>query len=338
MMIDAPLRDVPLADVAAQATRFESMGFAGLWTFETRSDPFLSLLPAAIATERMSIGTNVAIAFARTPFATAMTAWDLNKASHGRLILGLGTQVRAHVERRFSAQFEHPAPRITDYVDCLRAIWDTFQNGTRPAFKGRFYQFTLINDFFNPGPCEHPHIPIFLAGVNERMCRAAGEVADGFHLHPMHSPSYIREVILPALAAGARARGRNAEDITLHAPVFVVYGDSEPERAAMERSVRQQVAFYASTPSYRSFLAHHGHEEMAKRLSVMMRNGEVAKMASAVPDSLLAEVAVSARFSELRGAIEARYSSGLAHRASLYTAVTPDSPIEAWRQLTHYTA
>lgn len=334
MKIDAPLRGIALADVAGEAARYERMGFAGLWTFETTSDPFLPLLPAAMGTRRISVGTNIAVAFARSPYATAVTAWDLQKASGGRLILGLGTQVRAHVERRFAAPFEHPAARVTEFIDCMRAVWTTFQSGARPQFKGRFYQFTLINDFFNAGPCEHPHIPVYLAGVNERMCRAAGEVADGFHLHPMHSPGYLREVIHPALADGARRRKRSAADIVVHAPVFVVFGDDERERARMERSVRQQVAFYASTPSYRSFLAYHGFEEVGRKLSAAMRAGELDAMPAMVPDALLEEVAISARFAELGAALRARYAGGLAQRASLYTPVPADADEGVWKALT----
>lgn len=334
MKIDAPMRDIPLDEVAAEAKRYERMGFDGLWTFETRTDPFFPLLPAATGTQHISIGTNVAIAFARTPFATAMAAWDLQRLSAGRLILGLGTQVRAHVERRFSGEFEHPAARVTDYIQCVRAIWNTFQTGARPDHKGRFYQFTLINDFFNPGPIEHPNIPVWLAGVNERMCRAAGEVADGFHLHPMNSPGYIRDVIKPALAKGAEHCARNPDEIQLHAPVFVVFGDSEKERSRMELSVRQQIAFYSSTPSYRSFLAYHGFEGVAKELSGLMRAGEIDKMPGLVPDALLDAVAISGRFDELRAMIEARYAGGLAHRASLYTAVPQDADENIWTSLT----
>jgi len=337
MKIDAPLRDIPLGHVADEARRYERMGFDGLWTFETRADPFLALLPAALATERMSIGTNIAVAFARSPYATAVSAWDLQKASGGRMILGLGTQVRPHVERRFSMPFEHPAARVTEFIDCVRAVWDTFQSGARPGFKGRFYQFTLMNDFFNAGPCDHPHIPIFLAGVNERMCRAAGEVADGFHLHPMHSPGYLRDVIHPALAEGAALRSRDAAQIVVHAPVFVVYGDSEAERSRMEQSVRAQVAFYGSTPSYRSFLAYHGFEEVGKALSVAMRNGEIATMPSLVPDALLEAVTLSGTFAEIGAALRQRYAGGLAHRASLYVPVPKDADEEAWSALTQGT-
>lgn len=334
MKIDAPMRDMPLSEVGGEAARYERLGFDGVWSFETRSDPFLTLLPAALSTERMSIGTNIAVAFARTPFATAMLGWDLQKASGGRLILGLGTQVRAHVERRFSAEFEHPAARVTEYIDCMRAIWRTFQSGERPAFKGRFYNFTLINDFFNPGPIEHPDIPVWLAGVNERMCRAAGEAADGFHLHPMNSPGYIREVVRPALAAGAAARDRDAGAIALHAPVFVILGDSEEERAKAEMGVRKQVAFYASTPSYRAFLAHHGCEEVGKQLSALMRSGEMAKMPALVPDTLMEAVAISGSFAELPGALHARFGEDLVDRASLYTAVDRGADEETWARFT----
>ena len=166
----------PLSERRHGAARVERIGFDALWSFEIRHDPFFPLLEAALATERLRIGTNIAVAFARTPFSMAVSAWDLQAVSRGRLLLGLGTQVRPHVERRFSAEFDHPAARVVDYIDCLRAIWSTFQTGARPSYEGRFYRFTLINDFFNPGPIDHPDIPIYLAGVNPRdgRCRGGG--------------------------------------------------------------------------------------------------------------------------------------------------------------------
>ena len=206
MKIDVGLRGADLRTLGSEAAAYERLGVDGLWSYETAHDPFLPLFAAALATERPSLGTAIAVAFARTPFAMAQTAWDLQRVSGGRLLLGLGTQVRAHVERRFSAAFEHPAARIVDYIRCLRAIWDTFQNGARPAYEGRFYRFTLISDFFNPGPIEHPEIPISLAGVGERMARAAGEVADGFHVHPLHSPGYVRDVVRPRSPKAPRRR------------------------------------------------------------------------------------------------------------------------------------
>ena len=230
MKIDVGLRGADLRTLGSEAAAYERLGVDGLWSYETAHDPFLPLFAAALATERPSLGTAIAVAFARTPFAMAQTAWDLQRVSGGRLLLGLGTQVRAHVERRFSAAFEHPAARIVDYIRCLRAIWDTFQNGARPAYEGRFYRFTLISDFFNPGPIEHPEIPISLAGVGERMARAAGEVADGFHVHPLHSPGYVRDVVRPR-SPKAPAVGRNPAQVDLIASVFIITGETATERS-----------------------------------------------------------------------------------------------------------
>ncbi|GIX49207.1 MAG: LLM class F420-dependent oxidoreductase [Candidatus Tectimicrobiota bacterium] len=331
MHLDTLLRHLPLEAVAAEAQRLESLGFDGLWTVESAHDPFLPLALAAPATSRLQLGTNIAVAFARSPFATALVAWDLQKASQGRFHLGLGTQVRAHVERRFSMPFEHPAARVTDYIRCLRAIWDTFQNGTPPRYEGPFYRFTLINPFFNPGPIPHPHIPVYLAGVNPRMCRAAGEVADGFHVHPMHSVGYLREVVLPALAEGARRSGRRVEDLVLYAPVFTVSGETQAEMDAMAQEVRRQIAFYASTPSYRVLLDYHGYGALGRELSARMRQGDFASMPGLIPDALLEEVAVVASPAELPRKLRQRYE-GLLHRVALYFPVSPHDPEEKWRQ------
>ena len=334
MYFDAPMREgVRLRDAGAEAARAERIGFDAIWSFEISHDPFFPLLEAALATERLRIGTNIAVAFARTPFSMAVSAWDLQVTSGGRLLLGLGTQVRAHVERRFSAEFDHPAARIVDYIDCLRAIWATFQTGARPRHEGRFHRFTLINDFFNPGPIDHPDIPIFLAGVNPRMAAAAGEAADGFNVHPMHSPGYLREVVHPALAEGARKRGRSARALSLLASCFVVHGATEHERRRSEREVRRQIAFYASTPSYRTFLEFHGETEAAKRLSTLMREGRFDEMPDLVSDNLLCAVAISEADGDLAKSLHARYAGDLVHRVALYEGVAPDADERRWRTL-----
>jgi probable F420-dependent oxidoreductase len=326
MKIDMGLRSHDLRALGGEAAAYERLGVDGLWSYESAHDPFLPLLVAAQNTGRVSLGTGIAVAFARSPFAVAQTAWDLQRASGGRLLLGLGTQVRAHVERRFSAAFEHPAARIVDYIQCIRAIWNTFQNGARPAYEGRFYRFTLISEFFNPGPIEHPKIPISLAGVGWRMARAAGEVADGFHVHPLHSPAYLRDVVRPAIAEGARTAGRDPARVDLIASVFLVAGESEAERGAAERYARQQIAFYASTPSYRPFLAYHGFEALGRELSGLAREGRFADMATKIPDPLLEAVALSAPPARLGEAIRARYGGDLVQRVSPYAAIPADDP------------
>jgi len=331
MKFDAALADVALGDVAEEGKRYERLGFDGVWTSETRHDPFFPLLQMALATERLELGTNIAVAFARTPFSMAMTAWDLQRASRGRLLLGIGTQVRAHVERRFSAEFDHPAARVCDYIRCMRAIWHSFQTGAKPDYDGRFYRFALISDFFNPGPIDYPRIPVFLAGVNPRMARAAGEAADGFNVHPMHSPQYLREVVRPAIDEGRGARGEPVEDFTLLAQCFVVRGADETQRRRAEEAVRRQVAFYASTPSYRTFLEFHGHLELGKRLSALVREGRLDEMGPLVTDELLAAVAISEADGDLAEQIRRRYAGDLVQRVLLYEPVSRDTDEAAMR-------
>ncbi len=329
MKIDAQLGSLYPHLAAPMARRMEAMGFDAVWSFEAGHDPFLPLMAAAMATEQLHIGTNIAVAFARSPFATAQAAWDLQQASGGRFHLGLGTQVRAHVERRYDMPFEHPAARLTDYIRCLRAIFDNFQNGTKPDYQGPFYRFILSNPAFNPGPIEHPHIPIYVAGVNPRMCRVAGEVADGFHVHPMHSIAYLRDVVRTAVDEGAKMAGKSVDDLDLHASVFAVLGETEAERSASEKQIREQIAFYASTPSYRALLAHHGFDDLGKQLSALMRAGEMDRMAAMVPDELLAEVTISSDFGGLGALLKQRYS-GLVQRIATYYPIPDGDGVEKW--------
>jgi len=330
MKIDTQFRDLDLLAVGEEARKCERIGFDAIWTFEAAHDPFLPLLQAAAATSAIGIGTNITVAFARSPFAVAQTAWDLQAASRGRFRLGLGTQVRAHVERRFSMAFDHPARRIADYVRCLRAIWASFQNDAPADYEGEFYRFKVITPFFNPGPLEQPEIPIYLAGVNPRMCEAAGEVADGFHVHPMHSVSYLRQVVRPALDAGARRGGRSLADLDLHASVLVVSGETAEARARAEHDVREQIAFYASTPNYRRLLEHHGFAGLGKELSDLVRRGEFEAMIKRVPDALMDEVALAAEPGQLGAALRRRYD-GVLQRLSLYFPLPLGAPEERWR-------
>jgi probable F420-dependent oxidoreductase len=330
MKVDALLRGLKPSDTSDLARTLEARGYDGLWSVEAQHNPFMPLTFAASATTRPSLGTNIAVAFARSPFSMAQAVWDLQALSGGRMIIGLGTQVRAHVERRFSMPFDHPAARVTDYIRCMRAIWDSFQNGSRPDYEGPFYRYQLNNPMFNAGPIDHPEVPIHLAGVNPRMCRAGGEVADGFHVHPMHSPGYLRDVVRPSIDEGARMHGRSVDDLELYSPVFVVSGDSEAERAKWEDAVRRQVSMYAATPSYRAVLEYHGCADIAREMSALMRNGELDALARKLPDALLSEVAVFAKPGDLGKVLRERYE-GLMHRVALYYTLPEGASESDWQ-------
>ena len=330
MKLDTQLGGTDLRLVAAEAQRHERMGFDGTWTLENMHDPYVPLAIAAQHTTRLQLGTNIAIAFARSPFSTATTAWDLQHLSGGRFHLGLGTQVRAHVERRFSMPFEHPAARIKDYVRCLRAIWDSFQLDAPATYEGEFYKFKLITPAFNPGPLEHPHIPVFLAGVNPTMLKTAGEVADGFHVHPFHSPGYLRDVVRTNLDQGARTRGKRVQDLQLSGSIFSVSGETQAESDAQLETVRAKLSFYASTPNYRAVLIYHGLEALGLELSKLARAGEWEAMAKKIPDALLELIVVVAPPSQLAAKLKARYA-GLLERVSLYYPLPPQHPEPRWR-------
>src|SRR6185436_18724380 len=244
-MLTHDLRSVP-----EYARKVEAMGFDCLWSAETQHDPFLPLAVAATVTSRIKLGTNIATVFSRSPMITATAAWDLAKASGGRFTLGLGTQVKAHNERRFSVKYEHPGPKMAEAVRAIRAIWDCWQHGTKLDFKGQFYTFDVMTPFFNPGPIEHPDVPIFVAAVNPLMCRVAGELCDGMHVHPFNSPKYLREVVQPAVNEGMARSGRRRESFTYATSTCVIVGDTEAERSAQADMVRQQIAFYGSTRTY----------------------------------------------------------------------------------------
>jgi probable F420-dependent oxidoreductase len=308
----------------------EDLGFAGLWTSETKHDAFLPLAVASNATESIDLGTSVAIAFSRSPMETAQTAWDLQSLSEGRFILGLGTQVRAHVERRFSMPFDRPAARLRDYILALRAIWESFQAEGPLKFEGEFYRHTLMTPFFNPGPISHPEIPVYIAGVNTKLAHLAGELCDGFHVHPFHSPEYLRRTVRPAITEGAREADRPAESVELATSVFVVSGGADS--AEQRESVRAQISFYASTPTYRTVLEAHGWEPVGERLGVLAREKKWREMPALVTDEMLRAFVVEAAAEELGPALEERYS-GLVDRVSLYLPLVPGERDNFWREV-----
>jgi probable F420-dependent oxidoreductase len=329
MLFDASLPPVSLDQIPRIASAAEQIGFDALWSTETQHDPFLPLALAAEHTQRLDLGTAIAVGFARSPATLAYTAWDLADYSHGRFILGLGTQVRAHIRRRFGMPWpDSPSGKLRELVAAIRAFWRCWQTGEPLAFRGEHYRLNLMTPFFNPGPIDHPEIPIYLAGVNTALCRLAGEIADGIHAHPYHSERYLREVVEPAVAEGAARAGRSRGDIRLSVTAFAV---TSPEEVDL---VRTQIAFYASTPSYRPVMAFHGWGETADRLRELARTAGWADMPSLISDEMLQTFAVTASSDGLGAALRARYS-GLADRLTLYLPFSPGDRDEFWSRLAH---
>lgn len=331
MKIDTNIVASSLREVPALARAVEAIGFDGIWSSETTHDPFLISALVAEHTERASLGTAIAVAFPRSPGTLAYLAWDLAALSNGRFILGLGTQVKAHNERRFGVKWEAPVAKLREIILGMRALWDTWQNGTRLNFRGQFFKLTLMSPFFNPGPIAHPNVPIYIAGVNRGMCRLAGEVCDGFHVHPFHSVRYLQEVTLPTIEEGARASGRQRSDLELVSSVFAIAGDAEAERVAASQAVRQQIAFYASTPSYAPVMELHGWGDTRERLSRLAAKGRWGEMPSLISDEMLDVFAVSGTWEELPGKIMARYE-GLLDRVMYYFPFVPGQMDDQWRQ------
>jgi probable F420-dependent oxidoreductase len=306
-----------LRGVPALARDAEALGFDGLWTVETRHDPFLPLALAAEHTSRPILGTAIAVAFPRSPTVVAHTAWDLQAASDGRLILGLGTQVKGHNERRFSVKWTAPGPRLREYILALRALWACWQDGEPVNFRGEHYTITLMTPFFAPRPIAHPRIPIYIAAVNAYNLRLAGELCDGVHLHPFHSLAYLRGFALPEIEAGLRKSGRARSDLTLVASVFMITGRTEAEVARAREAARGQIAFYASTRTYEPVLAAHGWQDLMPRLHRKSVEGDWAGMAALVTDEMLGVFAVEAPLDRLGAALTARYG-GLLDRLAPY--------------------
>ncbi len=327
MKLDASLTPGPLTDVPDLAEAAERIGFDALWTTETQHDPFLPCALIAEHTQRLKMGTAIAVSFARSPANLAYIAWDLAAQSGGRFILGLGTQVKAHIERRFGMPWpESVTGKLREQILAIRALWDAWQNGTKLNFRGEHYKLTLMSPFFNPGPILQPNIPIYIAGVNEGLARLAGEMCDGFHVHPFHSARYLREVLLPAIEKGLAIQGRTREHISVSVSAFVA--TNEEERAY----ARSQLSFYASTPSYRAVMALHGWGDVAERLSAHAARGEWADMPALISDEMLGEFCVAADEQQLPAALKQRYQ-GLADRLTLYTPFVPGQRDEFWRRL-----
>ena len=330
MKIDAVTLGSPLGQVADEVRRAEAADYDAWLTGETAHDPLLSCAIAAEHATRIQVGTAIAVAFPRSPMHVAYTAHDLHALSQGRFVLGLGSQVRAHVEKRFSATWSSPAARMREFVLALRTIWHAWEEGERLRFEGEFYRHTLMTPFFAPAPHGFGPPPVWLAAVGPRMTEVAGEVADGLLCHGFTTDRYLTEVTLPTLKVGAARADTSRHDLEVALPVFVVTGDDEREWAEVERGVRAQIAFYGSTPAYRSVLDLHGWGALHERLHELSRAGDWDAMTAAVDDEVLHTFAIVAEPHRIGAAIVERYS-GLIDRISLYTSYRFAG--DAWRQL-----
>jgi probable F420-dependent oxidoreductase len=307
-----------LRKVPGEARAAEEAGYDAVWGSETSHEPFLPLVLAAEHTERLQLGTGIAVAFARNPMITANSAWDLNDYSGGRFLLGLGSQIKPHIEKRFSMPWSHPAPRMKEFISAMRAIWSCWQDGTKLDFRGEFYSHTLMTPFFDPGPNAHGAPKVFLAAVGEGMTRVAGEVADGMLVHGFSTDRYLREVTLPTIEAGLAASGRSRADFELSYPMFVVTGESEEALAAAATGTRKQIAFYGSTPAYRTVLETHGWGDLQTELNTLSKQGRWDDMGAAIDDEVLDAFAVVAEPDKVPALIAERVGD-LVDRVSFYT-------------------
>lgn len=295
-----------LSHVPAAAETLERRGYDGCWTAEINHDPFLPLALAAEHTSRIQLGTSIAVAFARNPMTVAQIGWDLQEYSEGRLLLGLGSQIKPHIEKRFSMSWSKPVARMREFVLALHAIWECWRDGTRLAFDGEFYTHTLMTPMFVPQPHPHGHPKVFVAAVGDRMTEMCGEVADGLIAHAFSTQRYFRDVTIPTLTRGIERAGRQRRDVEVASPLFVVTGRDEAELTQNAVATRKQIAFYASTPAYRGVLELHGWGDLQTELHRLSREGQWDAMGSLIDDTMLAEFAVVAPLDSVVRAIRGR--------------------------------
>ncbi|CAN5841520.1 LLM class F420-dependent oxidoreductase [soil metagenome] len=335
MLVDTMLGS-DLTTVGAQAAGIEAAGYAGGFTVETNHDPFFPLVLAAQQTRRIDLGTAIAVAFARSPMTLANVGWDLQTLTRGRFILGLGSQIKPHITKRFSMPWGHPAPRMRELILAVRAIWASWLDGTPLRFRGEFYTHSLMTPFFAPDPDDLAEVGpprIFLAGVGEHMTEVAGEVADGFICHAFSTERYLRDVTVPALARGRAKVGQDLDGFEIVAPGFVVTGQDDAHAVAVATAIRQQIAFYGSTPAYRAVLDHHGWGDAQDELNTLSKAGRWDDMSGLVTDEMLSTFAVVAPPDQLGAAVRARYGD-VATRLT-FTPPSGDPDPERWRDVVH---
>ena len=308
-----PATSIDIASVYSDAKIVESLGYDALMVEETKVDPYIVMALAAEATTKPGLGTAVAIAFARSPTVTAMAAWNLQRLSAGRFTLGLGTQVKGHIERRFGFHWSAPGPWMREYILAIRAVWESWQNRTPLDFNGEHYRLNLIVPLFDPGPIDHPHIPIHVAAVNEYMCQVAGEVADGVRPHPVCSAAYIKDVMLPSLHRGAALAGRDESQLSVSIKPLIATAPDEQGLEEKVRDVRARISFYASTPAYRAAFDHHGLGDLADELRVLSKAQRWEEMPRFIDDDILHQYAVVGLYDDIAAKLKSRYGGLVTH-------------------------
>jgi probable F420-dependent oxidoreductase len=332
MKVDATI-GFDLARAGTQAREAEEAGYSGAWTAETAHDPFLPLLLAAEQTEQIELGTSIAVAIARNPMLLATTAWDLQAFSRGRFVLGLGSQIKPHITKRFSMPWSHPAPRMRELILAVRAIWDCWLNGSKLEFRGEFYTHTLMTPFFAPDRTQLDGVgppKVFLAGVGELMTEVAGEVADGFICHGFTTEKYLREVTVPALERGRAKAGKTMEGFEIVGPSFVVTGTNDDELRQAADGTRQQIAFYGSTPAYRGVLDVHGWGSLQDELNALSKQGKWVEMGGLIDDEILNTFAVVGEPEQIAPELKTRYGD-IIQRITFYAPYRSDP--DRWRSV-----
>ncbi len=312
-----------LADAAAVAGALEHDGYDGGWAAETNHDPFFPLLLAAEHTSRLELGTNIAVAFARNPMIIANIGWDLQAYSQGRFNLGLGTQIRPHIEKRFSMPWSHPARRMREFVSALHAIWHAWKDGTRLRFEGDFYTHKIMTPMFTPEPQPYSAPRIFIAAVGEAMTEMCGEVADGHLGHPMVSKRYLDDVTVPALLRGMQRSGRSRDDFQVSAEVMVATGGNDTELSVATAVVRKQIAFYGSTPAYCRVLDLHGWGDLQTELHRLSLEGQWDTMGTLIDDEMLAAFAVVGPVDTIAAALKARCEGSVDRVLPIFMTASP---------------
>jgi probable F420-dependent oxidoreductase len=330
MKIDAGGYTLTLGEAGAAARRAEASGYDGWWAVDTQVDAFLAATIGAERTDRVDIGTAIAVAFARNPMSVALAGNDVQVHSGGRFVMGLGSQIKPHITKRFSMPWSQPARRMREFVLAVRAIWSAWETGEKLDFRGEFYTHTLMTPFFDPGPNPHGNPPVYVSAVGTLMTEVAGEVADGLISHGLVTERYLREVTIPALERGRARRTDGREKVDIALPLFAVARDTEEERAEPVRFVRQQIGFYASTPTYRPVLDLHGWGALHEELNAMTKRGEWDRLADMIDDEVLDAFAVIGTPEEALAEAHRRYGDIVAR---LNLPLPPEGQEERWREL-----